>query len=328
VRGDLSSWPEVRDEITAIAEGAGQNPSELFAVNARTEILAGLTAAECSVLGVLPSASASGHVLLAQNWDWHPDFAGSLVWWQVSEPSGHWFATLTEAGLLAKIGINSHRLGCCLNLLASTADGRDDGLPIHVALRLVLQTCATVESAVALLHGQSFAASSAITVASPYGGGAVATVEVSPGGARTVSPDGAGRLVHTNHFLQPPPRGADQGRTEWPHSLDRWDDVASQLAVPGGVTVARVRQALRSHRNPPLSTCRHDADNPVYLDRTNTLASIVMDLTAPTVHLAPGAPCAHGFAGMGLPEAQIDSDPAAVPSGDVLADDGPGPLPI
>src|SRR3954451_3552940 len=105
---DTIAIPEpYRTEIEAIAKGADVDPHDLFAVNARTEILAG--ADECSVIG------AGG--LLAQNWDWHPDLSDSTVVWIVEMPDGRWFATLTEAGILAKIGLNDAGLGVCLNIL-------------------------------------------------------------------------------------------------------------------------------------------------------------------------------------------------------------------
>jgi len=88
------------EEIDAIARGANTDPHVLRAVNARTELLNG--ADECSVQG------AGG--LLAQNWDWHPDLAASTVIWIVETPTS-WFATVTEAGILAKIGLNDVGLG-------------------------------------------------------------------------------------------------------------------------------------------------------------------------------------------------------------------------
>src|SRR3954469_23913148 len=161
-----------REEIVAIARGAGVEEQDLVAVNARTEILAG--ADECSVIG------AGG--LLAQNWDWHPDLSASTVIWIVEQPEGRWFATLTEAGLLAKIGLNDAGLGVCLNILRSSADGGVTGTPIHVLLRQVLETCRTVDEAIDVLRAP-VSASSAVTVATP---GDVAHVELNPGGPNVI----------------------------------------------------------------------------------------------------------------------------------------------
>src|SRR5918994_7220262 len=121
--------PPPHPEIDAIARGADVDPHFLRAANARTEILNG--ADECSVQG------AGG--LLAQNWDWHPDLAESTVIHIVEHGDQQWFATVTEAGILAKIGLNRHGLGVCLNILRTTADGGTDGTPIHLLLRQLLE---------------------------------------------------------------------------------------------------------------------------------------------------------------------------------------------
>ena len=70
--------------------------------------------------GAAPTSARVGRraaALLAQNWDWHPDLSASTVIWIV-EHDDSWFATLTEAGILAKIGLNDAGLGVCLNILA------------------------------------------------------------------------------------------------------------------------------------------------------------------------------------------------------------------
>ena len=48
-------------------------------------------------------------------------------------------STFTEAGLLAKTGLNDAGLGVTLNFLASDADGGLDGMPIHLLLRMLLE---------------------------------------------------------------------------------------------------------------------------------------------------------------------------------------------
>src|SRR5690349_16832309 len=200
--------PEAEEEIRGIATGSGHDELELRAANARTEILAGQGPTECSVVG------AGG--LLAQNWDWHPDAAASTVVWIVEHEHG-WFATLTEAGILAKIGLNDAGLGVCLNLLNTTADGGLDGTPIHLLLRQTLESCRSVDDAVALLTAARTSASSAVTVAQPND---VASIELNPGGANVIrGPVGA----HTNHFLVAPRSGHDTTPEESPSTIPRLD---------------------------------------------------------------------------------------------------------
>jgi isopenicillin-N N-acyltransferase-like protein len=269
--------PKEKEEIKGIADGAGQDEFELRAVNARTEILAGQgPKTECSVVG------QGG--LLAQNWDWHPDAAASTVVWIVEHEHG-WFATLTEAGMLAKIGLNDAGLGVCLNLLGTTADGGLDGTPIHLLLRRTLQTCRTVDDAIELLTSAHTSASSAVTVALPND---VASVELNPGGANVIR----GAVgAHTNHFLEPPRKGEDVVPDESPSTIPRLEVVRSQPLL----------DALRSHESHPKGVCRHLDDSEPWVEQTVTVASVVMNLAARRFHVAAGQPCTHEHTQIALP---------------------------
>ena len=266
---DLSAGGRVRasddehEEIAGIAAGAGVDCRDLLAVNARTELIA--SAGECSVVG------AGG--LLAQNWDWHPDLQDSTLVWVVHERD-RWFATVTEAGMLAKIGLNDAGLGVCLNLLVSSEDGGLDGVPIHLLLRRVL-ACRSVDEAVALLTAAPVSASSAVTVATP---GDVATVELSPGGPNVLR---GSTGAHTNHFLEPPRAGRDVGLEE-SSSTEARLDVIRRLPL---------LDALRSHAGHPEGVCRHVDESEPWAERTATLASVIMDLSARRLHVAAGQPC-------------------------------------
>ena len=268
---------DAREEIAGIAAGSQLDELELRAVNARTELLAGAGPTECSVSG------AGG--LLAQNWDWHPDCAPSTVVWIVQQPHGGWFVTLTEAGILAKIGLNDAGLGVCLNLLVTTEDGGLEGTPIHVLLRQVLETCRSVDDAIALLTQAKTSASSAVTVATP---GDVASIELSPGGANVIRGSVG---AHTNHFLEPPRAGRDTMPETSPSTLPRLEVVRTQPLL----------DALRSHDGAPKGVCRHLDPSEPWAEQTVTVASIVMNLAALRFHVAPGQPCTHEHVRLELP---------------------------
>lgn len=262
------------EEIDAIARGADVDPVFLRAVNARTELLNG--ADECSVQG------AGG--LLAQNWDWHPDLSASTVVWIV-EHDARWFATVTEAGMLAKIGLNDRGLGVCLNILRTTADGGSGGTPIHLLLRQVLHGTSTVDEAIQLLTSATVTASSAVTVATP---GDVAHVELNPGGANVLR----GAVgAHTNHFILPPKAGVDVMATESPTTHQRLDVVRTQPLL----------DALRSHEGHPRGVCRHVDPADAWIDQTTTVASVVMNLEKRRLHVAAGPPCSHEHREVTLP---------------------------
>jgi isopenicillin-N N-acyltransferase-like protein len=285
-------WPALADEIAGIADGAGLDRAELFAVNARTEVLAGELRGECSTVALRDPP------VLMQNWDWHPELAQSRIVWVVDQGDGDWFATFTEAGILAKIGMNSRGLALCLNLLATDADGDLDTLPLHFALRLVLETCNDLDDAGALVRGASMGGSSCLTIMAPDGETAV--FECRPGGA-PLEPQTEGTwAAHTNHFLDELPPGlTDTLRRDWPDTDARLARVTEAIGtLPSEVSA---RAALRDHRDGPISVCCHDGGNPVFLERQQTLASIIMHPRRRELLVAWGQPCTTGYEAVPLP---------------------------
>ena len=125
--------------MRGIAEGGGFDLGEIVALNVRYEILYyqfGVLATGgvdgCTAFAVLPAASANGHLLLGENWDWIPDVRGAVV--RTAQPDGLPTLSSTEAGLFgAKIGLNPARPGPAINGLAPTADDRSQrGTAFHV----------------------------------------------------------------------------------------------------------------------------------------------------------------------------------------------------
>lgn len=288
-----SDFPDLAEEIDGIAEGSGVDAAELFAVNARTELLAGTLRGECSTIAV----REGGRAALMQNWDWHPELAPSRLLWIVEPGDGRWFATFTEAGILAKVGLNGHGLALCLNLLATTDDGGLHGLPVHLALRLVLERCASIDDVAALLAGSRFGASSCLTVMSADGETGV--FEIHPGGTARL-PVEDGWAAHTNHFLTALPAGTvDVIRRDWPDTEARLARVRATLdASP---TEEAAREALCDHTGSPVSVCCHAGENPAFLERQETLASLLMRPSQSEMLVAWGYPCRHGYESVELP---------------------------
>jgi isopenicillin-N N-acyltransferase-like protein len=288
-------FPDLVDEVEGIAAGAGVRADELLAINARTELLGPGVAGECSVAARVGAGGAS----LAQNWDWHPDLRASRVVWSVEPSGGPPFTTVTEAGILGKLGVNAPGVACGLNFLTSSGDGgvAAGALPIHVLLRCVLDRCGSVLEALALLMGARVTASSCVTLAGVEPAGpCVVAVELSPGGAGVVWPDERGLLVHTNHFAVAPAGVRDTQPAEHPSTLLRAWKLAA--LVRGGV---EAEAALASHFPAPEGICRHEDATAAWPDRRATLLSVVLDPAAPALRLAAGPPCEAAFADVELP---------------------------
>lgn len=267
------------DELDGIAVGAGLDVRELLAINARTELLAGT---ECSLIGRLELDGG----WLAQTWDWHPECRAVL--WTV-ETDDRWWQTVTEAGVLAKLGHNSAGVACGLNFLTCSEDGGLLGTPIHVLLRLLLERCASGAEARALLGAAQTSASSCITVA---GVNTLFAAELSPGGTRFVEPGRDGWLVHTNHFLAGPAVGSDTMPSAHPGTLDRFVRLAR--AVREGRSVPAV---LAQHGEVAEPVCRHgDPPGTAWADRRATLLATWARPASRSLRVAAGPPCRNAFA--------------------------------
>src|SRR5262245_23522783 len=131
--------PRIADTLDAVAEASGQARGDIYALNARTELMlpSGLQITECTGVAVLPEHTATGDTLLAQNWDWHPSQQPYTLILATRDERGHEIVTLAEAGMLAKAGLNSAGVGVCVNLIHCDRDGTPGGVPYHVLVRFV-----------------------------------------------------------------------------------------------------------------------------------------------------------------------------------------------
>lgn len=277
--------PELVEELEGIAAGSGQDVRELLAINARTELLAGTQAGgECSLL----ARRGPDEAWLAQTWDWHPALASAVVAWTIEHAYGR-LQTVTEAGVVGKLGHNDAGLACGLNFLTCSADGGLDGIPVHVVLRLLLERCDDGASGRALLRNVATAASSCVTVAAA--GGDLFAAELAPGGARFVEPDADGWLVHTNHFLRTPRAGVDTQPDAHPGTLDRYARLARAARVGGSVPAA-----LAQHGAMTEPICRHgDPPGTSWADRRATLLAIWARPAQRSLRVAAGPPCSTAF---------------------------------
>jgi isopenicillin-N N-acyltransferase-like protein len=281
------------EEIEGIAAGAGRTAAEILALNARTELLPASFlgkpvggAGECTAIAVQPAASALGTTLLAQNWDWLGAQRDALVLLRVAEAEHPALATLTEAGMLAKIGMNMLGFGVCLNILRSVEDGKRAGVPVHVLLRALLRQPG-VEAAITFASALSFGSSSNVLCADVKG--EAVSLEISPLGVRVLRGEG-GTLCHTNHFLA-------AGTTGW--QLELADNLSTAPRLERARTIAGalgehgiedVKRLLRDETQGFLSICRHPDPSLPAEARIETVASVVMDLAHATIHVAPDIP--------------------------------------
>jgi isopenicillin-N N-acyltransferase-like protein len=297
--------PQCMEEMQGIAQGADVALGDILALNARSELMFSATAAgaaagpgECSSLAVLPEASANGHTLLAQNWDWLPAAAETSVVIEVHRDDGPNYITVAEAGHLAKVGINSAGLGACTNTLVSQCDQGCVGVPYHVLLRKLMDATSISAATRMVLQAQRAFSGNFLLA---HRDGLAVNIESSSGGPEGVRTQFAtgGLLAHTNHFLDSDLRTGDARVNLHPGTLFRLD-VARRGLHGGAVSVDRIKSILRDHKNHPESVCWHPDPAKLPIEQRLTVASVIMDLDAGELLFTAGPPCESDYSSVML----------------------------
>jgi isopenicillin-N N-acyltransferase like protein len=327
-------------ELRGMAQGSGQSLGSLMALNCRTEILpptfftdepqlahAALAAnraaglpdwladapwdgalkdGECTAMGVTAAASRTGQAWLAQNWDWMGRQREALVLLHTQGPSGQSITTLTEAGMLAKIGINQSGFALGLNILRSHRDGTRVGVPVHVLLRHLLD-CRSVARARERLHalqtelGLGFGAASNVPCADAEG--QAACFEVSPAGWAEVTPT-QGVVVHTNHFVCESLLAEQAPMGPGLSSHNRLS-TAGQHALQTPIGQADLERFLRDESDGFLSICRSPDPSVPPESRVESVAGIVMHTQPPAMWVACDVPSRVAFESVPLAAASL-----------------------
>ena len=311
------------EEIEGIAMTSGFNINEILALNCRTEILPptflGMPAdhsveakkknaalglfdlGECTSVAVTGKRCADGHTRVAQNWDWMGYQRQNVVLLRVLR-AAPWpsFLTLTEAGIVAKIGLNDAGLAVGLNILRATNDRLQVGIPVHIFQRLALD-CPDVNAVVNLAKSLAFSASSNAILGDASGH--VCSLEYSPGGAAPVWPV-HGVVAHTNHFCNA--RLAKQ-QAPMANMLTTEPRLAAALHQvsqwPSAIAGAHLQALLRDESGDGLDAtaakygaiCRSpDPALPPEL-RVESVFGVILDCTAREMWVAPGLPSKVAF---------------------------------
>ncbi|WP_051366288.1 C45 family autoproteolytic acyltransferase/hydolase [Hamadaea tsunoensis] len=298
----VAHFPRLAEMLAGVAAGAGVEPALIYAVNARSELLYGTPACgtpggaeptgECTVVGVLDGRTDTGHTMLAQNWDWHPEQRPYTLVLITRDERGHEVAVLTEAGMLAKSGLNNKGLGVCVNLLGSDRDGRPGGVPYHVLLRSVLEADSLSWALRNAVRAPRSASINLLIGQSHPDGGEVIDLELVPGDAGWLHP-ADGLLVHANHFETGLPV-YDTIKDWGGSSLFRSARVRRLLDAYPRIGEKELLGALTDHHSEPVAVCRHLDLRDAELDRSETIWTTVMDLDERSLRLIPGPPCEGG----------------------------------
>ncbi len=291
-------------EMQGIADGAGLELLDIVALNVRSEIIFAADASraaeatrafvpECSSLALTAERTSESRMLVGQTWDWLPHALDTAIVLEVHQDEGPDYVTFVEAGLLAKVGMNSSGIGLCANALVSDLDRGEPGVPFHVLLRAIFDAESAADALLAL--GRCRRAGSGNYLIADRDG-VVLDVEAMPGGHREMAvlrPED-GRLVHTNHFISPRTEPHDVAATAMPDSHFRLERLR-QLTREETLGREDIQAAFADHALYPFGVCTHPDPRQSELHQWRTIAGLVMDVRHQKLWLAAGYPCSEPF---------------------------------
>jgi hypothetical protein len=265
-------------------------------INARTEVVAKArlhrrveTSLEpedgCTGAIVLAPRSKTGELIHAQNWDWRSECAETGIVLRVTRQDGPDFLTFVEAGGLARSGLNEAGIAITANYLESDRDFRQEGVPLALIRRMVLEQ-SHFAHAVRAVAATPKACSNNMMISTAEG--FAIDFECAPDEAFATYPDND-LLVHANHWVSPVAlvKLKDTGLANAPDSVYRDWRVRRLLdAVDGRIGVADIKQALFDDFATPYSVCRPPRPS----SNSNLSASVAMIVLEPsegTMEVAP-----------------------------------------
>ena len=321
-----SHSPEYAEEMRGVAEGSGLPLADIAMLNARYEIIYSVFGGEavavagrgaevdaevdgCTSFGALPEATATGHTLIGQNWDWLSGLKGRTLIVRVRRPKKPDFVGFTEAGIVGcKMGVNEAGIGLVVNGLVSDEDGKTSYLKaFHLRCREVLDAW-TMDKALLPLIESDRVGSANVMVG--HGDGEVINIEASPRDANCLYPQD-GLITHANHFVHPKSVASRFERIT-PSTLYRAARLDRLLRRHlGRLELAHVEDALRDHFSRPGSICRHEDPTQPEAKRGCSVTSAIIDLSARTLYATDGPPCENPYQAFSLAATEARRESAA-----------------
>lgn len=287
--------PDYMEEIRGIAESSGYEVDDILALNVRSEIvLQGAQVEEtptdgCTAFAFTPDITDNGHLIIGQNWDWKESIKGACVILHIKQQNKPDITMVTEAGIIGKIGFNSAGIGICLNALGTTMKTGGQAIPLHIAMRGVLDSH-TLSDAIRASVRMPLACAGHFMLGSANG--EAVSLEMGAGDF-DVAYAVDGFLAHTNHFYHPRMDYVkDTTRVSLPDSFLRLGRLRTMVKNLGHkVGVSDIKAMMKDHTSYPDSICRHDDELEPEAKRLCTVFGIIMDLEREEMYFAPGSPC-------------------------------------
>ena len=279
-----SYCPEMIAEMRGVAEASGESLENLMLLNVRNQ-LRPQAEAGCTSFSATADSGCIDGTLIGQNWDSDPGldpFTLVLTRRPKDKPA---FMTITQAGLIAYIGVNDAGLGLCLNSLP--APSRRTGIPLYFILRRIFE-CTSLDAAVRAASDAERAIPTNVIMATPQG---PADLEITVPGVYVLREECQGLITHTNHCQHAELQDINSEFAELIQSHARKSRV-DRLTLPGAepLSIARFKEILSDHDGYPRSICRHP-NNDLASGHWRSVFSVIIEVDAAKMHISRGNPC-------------------------------------
>ena len=279
---------DMLDELRGMSESSGVSLDELMLLQVRNQLVGSKAESACTSFSAASFTTESGKGIVGQNWDNDPmldEFTIVLTRRPVGKPA---LMTVTQAGLIAYIGMNDEGIGCCLNTLP--APSREFGVPHYFTLRGIYEST-SLDQAVHAIRRAQRAIPANIMMIAPQGS---ANLEITIDDVHVLRSDDS-VLTHTNHCLHPQLRAINDDFPELIQSRPRLDRIRQQISdFRQPLSIKQMKSLLCDHAGHPRSVCRHTNDDPQHGYWT-TVLSVLIQPDAQRMHVARGTPCDHPY---------------------------------
>lgn len=287
--------PDYLEEIKGVAEGSGFEYEDILALNCRSELVfvgneLDQSDGGCTSIGISSDVGTEGDAFLAHNWDWKTSQRNSMVMMKIRQKNEKPdIFMVTEAGIIGKTGFNS--AGICLYLNAMSTNQAPDGLPLHLAMRGILD-CETL--AEAINAATRFQIGCCANFMIGHRNGECIDVEIENEDFDVLYPKD-GILVHTNHFISnrlPHAPRKDTSRQKFADTFVRLGRADKLLRKKKeDISEQDIMEVLKDHVEYPCSICRHDDPKAPVGKRMGTVFSMIVNLTKGRIYFCKGNPC-------------------------------------
>ena len=276
-------YPEIIEEIEGFAEGIKAEPTLVGGFLLSIGIFD--MSAQCTAFAYKNDDS----VLIGRNFDMLFTFK-KYSQSSLTAPAGkNAHISHSDAFIGCEDGINEKGLAMAMTFVDGTSTR--PGVGFYFIVRRVLEECATVEEAIAVIKAAKVSKANNFLIADKQGG--MAVVESAPEKTVTRYPAAGENFVFTtNQFMSKEMQAYDTARVDWSKSRERYESVGRQLKERGELSFENVKEVL-SDRCVCLDLKKH---------KFGTIWSIVANLATLRIERAEAKPKINNY----RPETRLD----------------------